>query len=646
MRRKKALLLLVVLAFASLGLYWGFISWRAGVMSGQEQRGFQQAQRLIAQGELEAALSIIRLHSGTASRLDWVALEVRALAGQRAAPQLANIFQKAPERILADEEASLVLARAYLSSRNAPLLARIRDRWRGHESRRDNWLVLDSDAQWLAGKPGEAEKILRSQTFSGRAEADRLVRLSLFAARRDLPETWQLLAQATQLAPRNPEIRSFRAQILEATGKPGAAQVEYTAALAADQKNPLLRDQLADFYRRQGNYDFALKLWQDCLAEPTFDFVWLKTAFWQRMLQPGKLDVGSAPPGELQPLVRWLAALPAGKFFNSNTFNSLPLARSLEQQRQEIFWLQLADALQNQSVTQAVHLLGFRHFNLVSWQPDLQVALVRILRYRQNRSFSAEGFPPVNETPTTNRHQFFTALSMLNGREHNTSRAVVPEELDALLRGPDAFAAAFLAAGWREAAISLCTPDHCPTNEPVWLTYGLANALRANRGAAAGRDFLARQRPEPELQLLAAEMLIADGLAQEGLNRLPGLAGLDNATGYRASCLLVLANLDLKKYDLARDWVRRNPRLAGDRTGRELMAQIALSAGQTNEAETIYRGILSHSTAAKTYFARQAYSRRDWANARRLTTELLVETPDNLQLRADLLAIDRAEVSK
>ena len=646
MKKKSLLLTIVVLALAGTAVFFGIKYWRAAIVARQEQRAYAVAQQAIGRNEFDKALAIIHQQPAATAKLNWPALEIHALAGMRAAPQLAAIFQRAPARIIADEEAALVLARAYASSRNVLLFTKIRDAWRNHETRRDDWLVLDSDAQLLAGKPREAEKVLRSQKFSGKAEAARLERLSLLVANHDLPQAWQLLADAAQQDPRNSEIRSFRAQILETAGKPAAAQVEYTAALAADQKNPLLRDQLAEFFRRQGNYDFALKLWQASLADPTFDYVWLKTAFWQRMIQPGKLDATGVADGELQPLARWLAGLPAGSFFNTNTFAALPQAQHLEQQRQEIFWLQLVDALQNHREKEAAQLLKFNHFNPASWQRDLEAALVRIIHYRQKHSFNPEGFIYTSPTPVASQHQLFATLAGLAEREHTDGRVTVPADLDALLRGPDAFAAAFLAAGWREAALNLCTPENSPTNEPVWFAYALANALRENRSPAVARTFLARQRPEPELQLLAAEMLIADGQVQAGLHQLPALAGEKSAVGYRACCLLALVNLDLKKYDAARGWVQHNPQLAADVTGRELLATIALRAGQTNTAETIYRAMINDSTEAKAYFAKQAFEHRNWAEARRLTTELMQQSPDELQYRANLLAIDKAEAGK
>ena len=487
--------------------------------------------------------------------------------------------------------------------------------------------------------------MLRSQTLTGKAEAARLERLSLLVANRDLPQAWKLLAEATALDPKNAELRSFRAQILETAGKPEAARVEYTAALAADEKNPLMRDQLAEFFFRQGNYDYALKLWEACLPDPTFDYVWLKTAFWGRMIHPVTLDSAKVSDGELQPLVRWVIDLPAGQFGDTNTFAQLPLARNYQGQRQEVFWLRVADALQHHREREAAQLLQFNSFHARSWQPDLESALVRILHYRYQKSFNPNGYFYISATPAANQHQFFGTLQTLAARERADGRVTVPADLDALLRGPDAFAAAFIAAGWREAALNLCAVDTTPTNEPSWFAYGMAEALRMNENNAAAEKFIARQQPDPALKLLAAEMLIADGKSQEGVNRLPELAKLNTPVGYRASYLLALASVDAKQYDTAAKWVRQNPLLANELTGQELLADIDLRAGQIAKGEAIYRSIQDTSLQAKTYFARQAFNQKNWKLARELTSQLIRQAPDALQYRANLAEIDRLEAA-
>ena len=166
-----------------------------------------------------------------------------------------------------------------------------------------------------------------------------------------------------------------------------------------------------------------------------------------------------------------------------------------------------------------------------------------------------------------------------------------------------------------------------------------------NRDNAAAEAFLGRQRPDAALQLLYAEMLISDGKTQAGLKLLPAVAGQNTPAGYRASYLLALACIDTKQFDTARKWVLQSPLLSRDTTGQDLLADIALGAGQTNEAERIYQANLGASLAAREYFAKQAFQKKNWAEARRLTTELIRLAPDQLQFRENLGAIDRAESS-
>jgi len=643
--KNKIILSLVVLVLAGVAGVFGIKAWRNNVAVKQEQRAFARAHELLAQGQPAGALELEQTMPLPNTKLDWPAVEVGALAGLREAGRLAHIYETAAPRVLTNEEASLVLARAYMSSRDMAAYNKLRPLWRGHETRQDDWVTLDCDLLTLQGKPRDAEKLLRSRTLTGKAEMARLERLALMVAPRDLAQAWQLLDQASAIDPRNPEIRSFRGQILESIGNPGAAQVEYTAALAAEPNNPVLRDQLADFYLRQGNYDNALMLWEKCLADPTFDYVWLKTAFWSRMIRPVTVDGTKSAQGELQPLVQWLAALPDGTFGDTNSFALLPQARTYQGNRQEVFWLQLADDLQHHREAAAADKLKFNPFHARSYQPDLESALVRILHYRKHGSFNPTGFQYSSPLAAAGRHQLFTQLDELAAQERTTGRVRVPADLDALLRGPDAFAAAFLAAGWREAALNLAPSDEALTNIPAWYPYGIAQTLRVNRGAAAAEKYLARQSAAPELQLLRAELKIGDGQAKEGIGQLPALARLDSPVGYRASYLLALACVDNQQYDTAQAWVRQNRKLAADVTGQDLLADIALKAGRVAEAETIFRANLNQSLSAKEYFAKQAFDRRNWTEARRLTTELLRLAPDQLKYRANLAAIDRAEAA-
>ena len=643
---KKIIITIVVLAVAGTAIFFGIKAWRAGVIVRQEQRAFAQAQQLIAKSDFNGALNIIHQQPVATAKLNWPPLEINALAGLRAAPQLAGIYQHTPARILADEEASLVLARAFLASRNSAAFTVIRKTWTGHETRKDDWLVLDSDVFLAAGKPREAEKVLRSQKFTGKAEAARLERLSLLVADKDLPQAWQLLSTATELDSRNSELRSFRGQILEAAGKPAAARIEYLAAVIADTNNPLLTDQLAEFYRRQNNLDAALNTWEAALTRPTFDFVALKAAFWQRLVRPGKIAVGEIPDGELQPLARWLTDLNSGEFFNTNSFNALPQAQQLEQHRPEIFWLRLTDALQKKHETEAADRLKFNSFRARSWQPDLEIALARILHYRLKHSLNPAEITTGSDTTAAERHQFFTQLETLAAQERTTGHAAVPADLDALLRGPDAFAAAFMAAGWREAALQLCNPQKVSTGEPAWFAYGLAQILRQNRTPAAALDFLAEHKNDATLQLLAAEIKITTGNASAGLAELALLAPQNSPVGFRASYMLALANVDANRLAEARKWVWQSAPLAADLLGQELLGDIAVRSGQMAEADRIYTAIAEKSLQAKAYLAKKAFDQKNWAVARRFTSELVQLAPEDLHFRANLAEIDRKAAGK
>jgi hypothetical protein len=650
MPRRRTLLLLTpaTLGLAVAGLI-GFRYWHAGLLARQEQRAFARAEALLQQGKPEDALALVQSFTQPALALAWPRVELQALTALRDIPRLALIYDRTPERILADEPASALLARACLHARKTNDFSRLRGVWRGRESRPEIWLALDCDALILAGQPRQAEQFLRSRTLPGTADATRLVRLALLTAPRDLPGAWELLAQAAQMQPRNPDIRSFRAQLLEAAGRPAEARVEYVAALVAEPRNPLLRDQLADFYQRQRNYDLALDTWTEALAQPTLDFVWLKAQFWSRVVRPIKFDASlpSVPNGELKPLAQQIAALPRGRFFDTNAFAQLSGAHLYAAQRQEVFWLRLLDALQSGREAEAFQLLKFEPKFKQSWEPDLAAALYRTLYYRQKRSLNPPDFVFASQVPAAARHQFFVQLEDAAFRERTSANhpASLPVELDALLRGPNAFAAAALAAGWREAALQLGTTNADFAHQPEWLVYGLAQVLRINRSPQAAREFLARQRSAPALDLLRAELLIEAGQRAEALKRLAPLATLNSGEGFRAAYLLALDAAENRRFDAARRYVEQQPLLAADNAGKELCARLALAEGKTAEAEQIYRAIAATSVEAKTWFARRAFAQKQWKEAREWTFELLKLIPDSPQLRENLLAIDRAEAA-
>lgn len=642
--KKKILIALVVLAVLGVGAFFGVRSWRQKVVRFQDENAFRAAQKALRENRPADALALYEARNRERNVLPWSDVELGALAGTRQLPRLLALFETSPDRIAKDSTASLLVARTLLHSKRQKEFNELRDKWRQRDNTVD-WLVLDSDAQLLQGNYRQARELLKSRTFPGTNDVPRLVRLAILSRGRDLTESWNYLAEASRLNPRDPEVRSFRAQILEQLDKTALARVEYVAAHVADPKNPLLRDQLAEFYRRQGSYDLALTTWRDALKTPTLDYLWLKAAFWGRMIQPVKLEIKAdeRPQGDLTPLAEYVLQLAPGTFWN-DSFEKVPGARTLEGQRQEIFWLKLADRLRQKQDKAALELISFNRFGPNTWQPDLERALARILTFRTATNLNPASVTlPTGGLAETNRHQYFNLLEQLAKRERDGGgKSVVTPDVAKFLRSEAALGAAFLAAGWREAALDLL-PEQPPAEAPEWLIYGQAQALRYNRSVASALAFLSKAPASPTLELLRGELEIADGKVAEGLARLAPLAGQNSEVGFRAAWLLAVSSFEKSDYAAVKKLVAAQPRLAKSPTGMELLARVALAEGQTAEADRVYRQIAGQSVEARTYLARQAFAQKDWVTARKYTEELIAIMPDELQLRANLEAIAVAQ---
>lgn len=642
---KKIIIGILILLVAGGGAFFGIRAWRTSVVAHQEQRGYNKAWQSIHDDQPADALSIMSVMARPGSKLDWPSVEVAALTGLRDLPRLSTIYQNTPNRILANEEASVLIARGFISSRRPVDFLRVRNLWRGHEKQPALWLILDGDALILQGRPRDAEKLLRSTTLPGKSDADRLTRLALIVAGRDMAQAWKLINQASEVDPRNPDIRSFRAQIEEAAGRPGEARVDYVAAVVAQTNNPVLRDDLAEFYRRQDNYDLALQTWREAIGLPTYDYLWLKTAFWGKVIQPAPLAADKVAGGDLQALAQWVIGLPDNTFWDAASFNQLTQAHRYLSERPELFWLQIIDQLKNHHERDAFNALKFNSFRSRSYQPDLEAALMRILSYRLDHAFSPADYNYVSVVPAKDRHQFYVLLDQLARAEAEGNSKPLPADLQTLLRGPDVFTAAFMAAGWREVAVQLYSGGN-PSAYPDWFAYGFAQSLRVNRGNQPALDFLAKQKATPDTDLLRAEITLAAGKTQDALNSFAALASLNSPVGFRASYLLALADLDLKKYNDARAWIAHQPLLANDVAGRELNARITLREGNLAEASRMYHALAKESIEARVFLAHEAFDHKQWAEARRYTLELLDLMPDQLQLRANLDAIAKAESGK
>jgi thioredoxin-like negative regulator of GroEL len=624
-------------------LVQGLLAWRSHVINARDERAFHAAQRLLAAERPREAFAIIRSrnrHLQGSRPAQWLSLEIETLATLRHVSRLLNLHNRVPAAVARHEGAALLTARALLHAGNRGAFSRLRDAWRSGGKAPAAWFALDVDALLVDGQPEAALEMLHSRSFADKADASRLTRLALLTATDDLHRAWQYLARAHRLAPKNPDVRSFRAQILEQIGKPAMARVEYVAAHLTDPDNPLFLDQLAEFYRRSGNLSLALKTWTERPDDDSADFIRRKALFWSRVGHPvpaGRTGAAAAS-GDRHPFVGYLQGLPPDRFWDAAAFREIPEKQTLLNKRQETFWLRLLQALKDGEESGALALVRSNPFREQSWHPDIETALEQVLVHR-----AGEGTAPAGKGHGQQagiRHQFFDQLDRLG------KTGPVPRGLDRLLASEAVFAAVFMAGGWVEAALQLHRLPVLPDDFPDWVAYGLTQSLRFNRGSQAALDFAEKQTSSPVMALLGAELRLAVGRTAEGLTALKALAGADSDVGFRSAWLLALARLDRGDAEGAHAVLARQPRLQQSVTGGEIRARIALLEGDTDRARRTYAALAPASAEAKAYLARRAYAGRDWATAKRFTEALLREFPDQMQFRANWVSIIEAGGAK
>ncbi len=647
---KQAVLLGLGVLILGIAIVAGFFSWRSYVISSQEKRSLAAAERLIEQARPNEALAIIKTMKASSlpeNSGKWLSLEIRTLEQSRNIHRLLYLYSQYPLEVLTHEKASLLVARALLETKKMDLFTQLRDSWRPREKSPEFWFALDVDALLTQRRQDEALALLTSRSFKGEADCGRLVRLALFKAGKNLDEAWNLLDEAYRADPRNPDVRSFRAQVLEYEGKMPPARLEYVAALLCDPKNPLLRDQLADFYRRQGNYILALQTWIESFPSPVPDFFWVKALFWAKVTHPVEINFAKsyAPAGEMAPMIKIMQNLKKETFWDDNLLGEEVSLNKLVESRQEIFWLQLIQALQEGSEARAMELLKSSHFKNSSFHPELERTLQIVLVYRRWGVFvepEEQTFKPY--TSGRLEHQLFEQIHLLTHKKDSSYKNVtVPDDLDALLKSKEAFSSMFLAAGWLEAAIGLHKLPVIPDGFPEWVAYGFTQALRYNRGNKAALEFARHQKITPALDMLTSEILLAENRADKALPRLQLLAQNDTDIGFRAAWLMSMASLNKGDLNESRRIVQDHKSLSGSIAGRQILARIALNEGNVPEADHLYGTLAGESLEARSYLARRAFERKDWKTAKRFTQELLNYFPDMMELRDNMQKIAREE---
>ncbi|MEI8341549.1 MAG: hypothetical protein WCH43_08465, partial [Verrucomicrobiota bacterium] len=377
-----------------------FVQWRGHVILKQQARQEAVVSNLLKTNRTREALAVLQLlrHDSTGAatveqEARWEEWELAATVKLREAPRLVALYERHPDLVSNDETASLLAARALLAGKHPAEAAKLRERWRGHERLQAEWLCYDADECVARKKPEEAIALLEGAHLEGKDDCVRLLRLAILNSGK--PEkVWKYFQEAYAVDPQNADLRSFRGQVLENAGQPKHARVEYTAALATDPSNPLLRDQLADFYTRQHDYPMTVATLSGGLASNPFDYIWLKAGFWARLASPLPKDAPAAalcPKGILEPLVKMIDGFPAGRFWDEQAFQQLRFSSRYAGERQEVYWLRLLQMLKDGREKEAADLLAANPFRAHSLNPDLESTLRILLKYRLHQITPATG---------------------------------------------------------------------------------------------------------------------------------------------------------------------------------------------------------------------------------------------------------------
>jgi hypothetical protein len=631
--------LLGIMVMAAIA-WVGVSSWRDSVMTSQRERALAAVEDLMAAERWAEASSAIRSFGrefgaelSTAEESVWRKLDIEASEQLGDLSRLVWLESRYPELVHRREGASLMITRTFAAAGQPEEADRLREVWRGREEQPQLWLALDVDRRFAANQPELARELLESVSFAGAADTGRLLRLAMMAP---TPlEAWEALNAAAATAPESPDVRSFRAQILERLGAIEAARVEYVAALVAGPEDPVRRDQLAQFYLRHGGAAQALQTWRDGLTPTAPDFLWLRVLFWQRLFGGPQTRVPEAPVGRWTGLIEGLRQLSPTQFWSDPGIAD-PVQARLSAERPEVALLRLLEHLRSGREAAAWSEVVSLSSATRGLDPVGTAALQVVLRWRATELAPNWAALPV-ALPGIDEHVLIEQLRDWPGEG-------LPSETRKLLLGPHAWTALMLGAGWPQAALVMAGEGlkQPVAGVPDWYHFGLAAALRQERGPAAALAYLSAAPQAPVLKLLAAEIAIAEGQA-EAHEQLEVLAERAGDIGHRASWILAVDALARDEGERARDWINGHPGLAQSVKGREMLARVALQSAQPELAWEIYQQLGSESLEAGMYLSRVAFAEKDWERARELTEALLAEFPAQVELRRNLEKIQEAQ---
>lgn len=613
---------------------------------------FPRIQKLVLQKTPISAMEALKIISKHQDLLtensergrQWTDAFVSACLVAQNHKLLLELYEYAPTIARTREDAALIIASAYVNLHQPEKFKELRTLWQNSQTHADEWFILDAGNLAVQGKKDESEKMLNGRSVTGKAETERLVHLALLRVKENPNDAWNYLEKAVSIDPSSVDVRILRAQFLERMGRPDRARLEYLSGLHATSNHLYLRDQLAEFYRRHGQFSPAIKIWADALDPTTSpDVIWAKAWFWSSVTHPTAIRWSEkpCPQGPVKTLVDYLCQLPPHTFWDETSFSQRPDLQQYLSTEQCTFWLRLIQFLRDNKEEKAAALIAANPFSSESLDRDLELTLRRIFQYRNTKTLY---LPDPVAARNGEKHVFFKTLDALaNGPAE--SPQPIPENLQRLLNSEEVFSAAFSAAGWAEAALQLHRLPVIPDTFPGWVAYGVAKNMKDNRTSEETLDFALKQPSTPPLQLLIAETFIASNGPDAAMERLTPYITQDSIIGYRSAYLVSLLYMDKKQYEQAANTVNGNPPLSKSILGRETLAKIAVLQGNDAEADKIYTALDKESSEAMSYLARKAFLQKNWKRAKELTESLLQRHPDNALLRNNLALIEQQKTS-
>jgi hypothetical protein len=583
---------------------------------------------------LNESKPLIEAHSDAEKK--WKELIVASALALQDDKQLFSLWLEDPTLLVNNEELSLKAASYALSNNDLDNYHRLSEKWI-KDGNNQKWTLLQADAHAVKGDPEKALILLSAAPLQDDLEVERLIRLALLNQNEHPKVSWDYLLKALALSPNLADVHLYRAQLLEGSNRSDLAALEYKEALAKNQTNPLLREELVDFYFRRQELNEAVDVLQSALKSQSSDKLWMRAIFLSKVFQPSKVALANEhlPSGTATPFIRYLLAIPPTEFWNEALLTSQPAVEKMAADISEANWLQVFEQLKVGNDAQALNILQ-AHPEMAILNPPLYEGLQKAIVVHHPYLNTS-----IVTTPGTNSgHPVFAALSTPE----------LTKEYKALLASKESYAALALASGWFEAALNL--QEWYPGKPisfaaispelPRWVAYGFAKALVANRSNEEALSFINSQPTNPQLSLLSGELNLKLRQYAAAEKALSPYAKVPSALGAKSALLLSHVYSALGKFMPARQAILDNKELANSIPAKEALARLELIFGDPDLAERMYASIGESSTEAKSFFAKKAFKAGDYKTAYKLTKLLAEQFPERQDLKAQLNQITQA----